>query len=45
MRVLIDSGTSNCRNLGDVAVLQAAVERLRAFHRQVDLHVFTADPP
>lgn len=43
MRVLIDSGTSNCRNLGDVAVLQAAVNRLRAFDRQVTLRVFTAD--
>lgn len=43
MRVLIDSGTTNCRNLGDVAVLQAAVERLRAFDRDVALHAFTAD--
>ena len=45
MRVLIDSGTSNCGNLGDVAVLQAAVGRLRTFDRQVALHVFTANPP
>lgn len=45
MRVLIDPGTSNCRNLGDVAVLQAAVQRLRTFDRQVALHVFTANPP
>jgi colanic acid/amylovoran biosynthesis protein len=44
MRVLIDPGTSNCRNLGDVAVLQAAVARLRAFDRHVDLQVFTANP-
>jgi len=43
MRVLIDSGTTNCRNLGDVAVLQAAVERLRAFDRDVVMDVFTAD--
>ena len=43
MRILIDSGTSNCRNLGDVAVLQAAVGRLRAFDRQVTIRVFTAD--
>lgn len=43
MRILIDSGTTNCRNLGDVAVLQAAVERLRAFDRDVTLHAFTGD--
>ena len=43
MRVLIDSGTANCRNLGDVAVLQAAVGRLRTFDRDVSVYAFTAD--
>jgi len=43
MRIVIDPGTAKCRNLGDVAVLQAAVERLRAFDPDVTLHVFTAD--
>ena len=44
MRILIDPGTTNCRNVGDVAVLQAAVARLRDFEPDATIDVFTADP-
>ena len=44
MRILIDPGTTNCRNVGDVAVLQAAVTRLRDFRPDATIDVFTADP-
>jgi polysaccharide pyruvyl transferase WcaK-like protein len=44
MRILIDPGTTNCRNIGDVAVLQAAVTRLREFRPDAAIDVLTADP-
>lgn len=44
MRILIDPGTTNCRNVGDVAVLQAAVARLRDFRPDATIDVLTAEP-
>lgn len=44
MHILVDSGTYDCRNMGDVAMLQVAVQRLRALWPAATIRVFTADP-
>lgn len=42
--VLVEPGTFDLLNLGDVAMLQVAVERLRAIAPSAELRVFTRDP-
>jgi colanic acid/amylovoran biosynthesis protein len=44
MNILIASGTHNCANLGDVAMLQAAVGRLRAQWPEAAIGVLTDTP-
>ena len=44
MKLLIENGTYQLRNLGDVAMLQAAVSRLRARLPSAELGVVTQDP-
>lgn len=43
MRILIDPGTLDCRNMGDVAMLQVAVARVVAALPDASLYVFTDD--
>ncbi len=43
MRILIDPGTSTCTNMGDVAMLQVAVTRLRRLWPEATLRVLTKD--
>ncbi len=42
--VLLHTGTLDCRNLGDLAMLQAAIDRLRQLWPAVDITVVTGDP-
>jgi polysaccharide pyruvyl transferase WcaK-like protein len=44
MRLLIDSGTYNCQNLGDVAMLQVAISRLAKLAPAAQLQVITDVP-
>jgi len=44
MHILIDSGSYHCGNLGDVAMLQAALERLRGLWPQASIGVVTNAP-
>ena len=44
MQILIDTGTTDCRNMGDVAMLQVAVSRLGAQFPEARLQAFTEDP-
>lgn len=44
MRILIDPGSPTCTNMGDVAMLQTAVARLRALWPAVEVRVLTDDP-
>lgn len=44
LRILVDPGTYDCRNLGDLAMLQIAVERLEAAFPDSVLYVFTEAP-
>jgi polysaccharide pyruvyl transferase WcaK-like protein len=44
MRILIDSGSYHCGNVGDVAMLQTAVERLRGLWPQASISVVTNAP-
>ena len=44
MRILVDPSTFDCRNMGDVAMLQVAVSRLRALWPGVSIDVITSDP-
>jgi polysaccharide pyruvyl transferase WcaK-like protein len=44
MHILIASGTHNCANLGDVAMLQAAVVRLRELWPEAIIDVLTDTP-
>lgn len=44
MRVLLDSGDYHCSNLGDVAMLQVAVSRLRELWPSASIEVITQDP-
>jgi polysaccharide pyruvyl transferase WcaK-like protein len=43
MHVLIESGTRNCGNMGDVAMLQVAVQRLAALWPGASVSAFTDD--
>jgi polysaccharide pyruvyl transferase WcaK-like protein len=44
MRILIDSGSYHCLNVGDVAMLQAAIERLRELWPAASIAVVTNAP-
>lgn len=44
MRIVIEPGSYTLRNMGDVAMLQVAVRRLRALCPAVELRVLTNDP-
>jgi polysaccharide pyruvyl transferase WcaK-like protein len=43
MNIVIDPGTRNCRNMGDVAMLQVAVGRLRALLPKATISVLVDD--
>jgi polysaccharide pyruvyl transferase WcaK-like protein len=43
MNIVIDPGTRNCRNMGDVAMLQVAVGRLRALMPKATISVLVDD--
>lgn len=42
-RIVLDPGTVDCTNLGDVAMLQVAIARLAALWPSATIHVFTGD--
>lgn len=42
--ILVDPSTFDCRNFGDVAMLQVAVARLRGLWPDAEIAVLTADP-
>jgi colanic acid/amylovoran biosynthesis protein len=44
MRIVIDPGTYNCLNMGDLAMLQVAVQRLRSLVPCAELQVITDTP-
>lgn len=44
MRVVVDPGTMDCLNLGDLAMLQVALARVRAAWPSAEIGVFTRDP-
>ena len=44
MRILVEHGSSQLDNLGDVAMLQVAVERLRALWPSARISVITRSP-
>lgn len=44
MHILIDPGSYHCGNVGDLAMLQAAIERLRGLWPQASLDVVTSAP-
>lgn len=44
IRVLVDAGTRNCRNMGDVAMLQVALARIADVLPDAAFEVFTEDP-
>ncbi|MBX6331151.1 MAG: hypothetical protein IRY91_04820, partial [Gemmatimonadaceae bacterium] len=44
MRILVDPSTFDCRNMGDVAMLQVALARLRATWAHASIEVITDDP-
>jgi polysaccharide pyruvyl transferase WcaK-like protein len=44
VRVLVHTGTLDCRNVGDVAMLRACTERLLAVWPGCDIGVITLDP-
>src|SRR5919197_5574980 len=44
MHILIDSGSYHCGNVGDVAMLQAAIERLLGLWPQASISVVTNAP-
>ena len=43
-RILVDCGDYTCGNLGDVAMLQVALRRLREVFPDASLEVLTDDP-
>lgn len=43
MRILVDNGAYKCGNMGDVAMLQVTVARLRNLWPDADIRVFTSD--
>ncbi len=44
MRLLIENGAAHLGNLGDAAMLQIAVQRLRKYLPEAQLHVVTGNP-
>lgn len=44
LRVLVEPGSYRCANMGDVAMLQVAVGRLRRVFPECAVHVVTSDP-
>ena len=44
MRILLDSGSYTLRNVGDTAMLQVAVDRLRRLWPSAEIHVLCASP-
>ncbi len=44
MRVIVDNGAYTLRNMGDVAMLQVTLRRLRALHPDAVCHVLTRAP-
>ncbi|HEX6976232.1 MAG TPA: polysaccharide pyruvyl transferase family protein [Vicinamibacterales bacterium] len=44
MHILIDSGSYHCLNVGDVAMLQAAIERFRILFPEASIAVVTNSP-
>ena len=44
MRIIVDPSTFDCLNMGDVAMLQVAVRRLRQLWPDAVIQVFTNDP-
>jgi colanic acid/amylovoran biosynthesis protein len=44
MRLLVDPSSFDCRNMGDVAMLQVAMTRLRALWPDAVIDVITSDP-
>ena len=44
MRILIDSGSYHCLNVGDVAMLQAGIERLRGLWPGASIAIVTNSP-
>jgi len=43
-RILLDNGTYNLRNVGDIAMLKVTAARFRASFPAAELHVITSDP-
>ena len=43
LRIVVDPGTFDCLNLGDVAMLQIAVRRLRLLWPDARMQIFTSD--
>src|SRR5262245_49017306 len=43
-RILLDNGTYNLRNVGDIAMLKVTAARFRASFPTAVLHVITSDP-
>jgi len=44
MKILIDNGCHDLKNMGDVAMLQVAVARLKQMWPEAEVQVITADP-
>ena len=44
MKILIDNGCHDLRNMGDVAMLQVAVARLKQMWPEAEVQVITEDP-
>jgi polysaccharide pyruvyl transferase WcaK-like protein len=44
MHILIDPGCYHCGNVGDLAMLQVGIERLRGLWTQTSIHVVTSVP-
>ena len=43
-RILVENGTYALRNMGDIAMLQTAVSRIREFSPGAEIHVVTSNP-
>src|SRR5437016_8487756 len=44
MKIILDNGAYTLRNMGDVAMLQTTVKRLRAMVREPELMILTTAP-
>jgi polysaccharide pyruvyl transferase WcaK-like protein len=44
MRILIDNGDYELKNVGDIAMLQVAVNRIQNLFDSPDIYIFTSDP-